>query len=284
MPTSGRAHSALHETPATYALPATAEQTDPSRLGGRAMLAPGETVNDRVTAAPDTAPPVAATPRVDPATLDATADAMSYTPGAGRWVARRIGTAGGSDRLAGPAAGRDVLGSLGGVVATAVVGRYVAGPAPYGSALWPPWSHWPSVCGLVSMGGGRRQTALGVHRPDDDPDTRPVVPGPGVRQRSRHRGQCPAELERGEAEVRVVRRLPGRQHHPQDPDQRRGSGNDPQQFLRVAEHGLETAVDVQGLPASRPDGHDARRPRRCHPRIHVRLRAPNGMASGPQRR
>jgi hypothetical protein len=75
MPTSATARAQTAQT--SYALPPSAEQTAPPRLGGRAMLTPGEVPEHRLSSAPPAAP---ATPSVDPAMLDPTADAMSSTP------------------------------------------------------------------------------------------------------------------------------------------------------------------------------------------------------------
>ena len=170
MPTSGRAHSALHETPATYALPATAEQTDPSRLGGRAMLAPGETVNDRVTAAARHG--AARRGDAEGRSGDARRDRRRHVLHARRRPlgGSRIGPAGGL-APAGPTGGRDVLGTLGRNGCAAVDGRT-----------------WLATSRTVRCRGRRgrtrrgvghrlderrwRQTADGVHRPDDAPDTR----------------------------------------------------------------------------------------------------------------
>ncbi len=260
MPTSGRARSALHETPATYALPATAEQTDPSRLGGRAMLAPGETVNDRATAAPETAPPVPATPKVDPATLDPTADAMSYTPGAGRWVAR--GSARPEDLPpAGPTAGRDVVGTLGGLIArpwSAVRGwpravRFGALAAVVALAV---------VVAIVSMGGGGGKRPSASTGPTTTPTKGPSFP---VQSFDNGRGivvNVPQNWK-------VAKPKSGSYVDFLDGNTTRkirinveAAGNDPKQFLGVAEHGLErgsTCKDYQrvALTDATLDGHAA---------------------------
>ncbi len=259
MPTSGRAHSALHETPATYALPATAEQADPARLGGRAMLAPGETVHDRVAAAPDATPAAAATPTVDPATLDATADAMSYTPGAGRWVAR--GSARPDDSMPDdPTDGRDVLGSIRGLAGrpwTVVRGwsRAVRLGAVAAAVVL------IAVVIIVSTtGGGGRKTAAptpttpATHAPSFpvqsfDNGRGIVVNVPQSWKESKPKSGSYVDFLDGNTTRKIRINV-------------EASGNDPKQFLGVAEHGLErgsTCKDYQrvALTDATLDGHAA---------------------------
>jgi len=253
MPTSGRAHAALHETPATYALPATADQTDPSRLGGRAMLAPDETVNDRVTAAPDMAPPVPPSPKVDPATLDATADAMSYTPGAGRWVAR--GSARPDDSIpADRTDRRDILGAVRGLP-----GRPLAVVRG-----WPRAVRYGGVAaGIVLIavliivsttgGGGSRKTT------SPPPTTTPThAPSFPVQSFDNGRG--------------IVVNVPQSWNHPQDSDQRRGVRQRPQAIPGRGRTWSRTRINVQGLPTGGADRHHARRAHRRATRVHLRQR------------
>jgi hypothetical protein len=259
MPTTGRAHAALHETPATYALPATAEQADPSRLGGRAMLTPGETINDRV-AAPDAPPPAAPTPKIDPATLDATGDAMSYTPGAGRWVAR--GSARPEDVTAAEqTGGRDVLGTLRG-----------AAERPWTAVrAWPRAVRFGALAAVVVLavvltivsmtgGGGRRQTA------STPPTTRPTH-GPSFPVQSFDNGRgivvnVPQSWKESKPRSGVyVDFLDGNTTRKLRINVE-ASGNNPKQFLGVAEHGLErgsTCKDYQrvALTNATLDGHTA---------------------------
>jgi hypothetical protein len=260
MPTSGRAHAALHETPATYALPATADQTDPSRLGGRAMLAPDETVNDRVTAAPDMAPPVPPSPKVDPATLDATADAMSYTPGAGRWVAR--GSARPDDSIpADRTDRRDVLGAV----------RGLAGRPWAVVRGWPRAVRYGGVAaGIVLIavliivsttgGGGSRKTTspppttTPTHAPSFpvqsfDNGRGIVVNVPQSWKESKPKSGSYVDFLDGNTTRKIRINV-------------EASGNDPKQFLGVAEHGLErgsTCKDYQrvALTDTTLDGHTA---------------------------
>lgn len=259
MPTSGRAHFAPHETPATYVVPATDRQADPSRLGGRAMLGPGETVNDRVTATRDTMP-AAPKPRVDPATLDATADAMSYTPGAGRWVAH--GSARPDDSIpAGRMGGRDVLGGV----------RALA------RQPWTAVREWPravrlgavaagvvlvAVLVIVSTtgGGGSRKTASPT--PTTPPTHTPSFPvqsfdnGRGIVvnvpqdwRESKPKSGSYVDFLNGNGAEKIRINV-------------EASGNDPKQYLGVAEHGLQrgsTCKDYQrvGLTDTTLDGHAA---------------------------
>jgi len=76
MPTSATARATT--APGAYANPASTDQSAATRLGGRAMLAPGEAAESRLAAGPT--PPSLFTPTVDPASLDTTADALSSTP------------------------------------------------------------------------------------------------------------------------------------------------------------------------------------------------------------
>jgi eukaryotic-like serine/threonine-protein kinase len=258
MPTSGRARSALHETPATYALPAPAEQTDAARLGGRAMLTPGETVNDRVTAALDRWPAAPAS-RVDPATLDPTADAMSYTPGAGRWVAH--GSARPDDSVPAGRAGGDVLGTLRGIAGrpwTAVRG-------------WPRAVRFGALGAVVvlaavliivatSGGGGSRKTASPT--PTTAPAHTPSFPvqsfdnGHGIVvnvpqswKESKPKSGSYVDFLEGDSTRKIRINV-------------EASGNDPKEFLGVAEHGLQrgsTCKDYQrvALTDITLDGHAA---------------------------
>jgi eukaryotic-like serine/threonine-protein kinase len=261
MPTSGRSRSALHETPATYALPATAEPGDPGRLGGRAMLAPGETVNDRITAPPDLPPSAPLAPKVDPAALDKTADAMSsYTPDAGRWVAR--GSAQPDEAIAaGQSDGHDVLGTLRGVAVR-------------------PWTAvraWPravrlgavgavvllaAVLIIVSMtgGGGSRQTA-------SPPPTTTPTQGPSFPVQSVDNGRgIVVNVPKSWTESKpksgsYVDFLDGNSTRKIRINVE-AAGSNPKQFLGVAEHGLErgsTCKDYQrvALTDTTLDGHAA---------------------------
>jgi serine/threonine protein kinase len=258
MPTSKGARAALHESPATYALSATSEHADSSRLGGRAMLSPGETINDRVTASPDTptvTPPIAT---IDPAKLDATADAMSHTPGAGRWIAR--GSARPDDMTAAETSGGDILGSL----------REMAGRTWTTVRGWPRAVRFGGVAAIVvlvavliivsTIGGGGKNAAAPTPTPTTtrgpsfpvqsfDNGRGIVVNVPKSWTESKPKSGSYVDFLDGNSSQKIRINV-------------ESAGSDPKKFLGVAEHGLQhgsTCKDYQrvNLTDTTLDGHAA---------------------------
>jgi hypothetical protein len=218
------------------------------------MLAPGESLSDRITAGPDEA---TTTSTIDPATLDATADAMSRTPGAGRWAARSLAQpalydGGGRDVIGAPrriavrgwSAVRGwpkaaQLGAAGGIVAVvlAVIIASIVGGRTTGNTAAPKvHSTLPSgpSFAVQSFDNGH---GIVVNVPRDWKESKPKS------------GSYVDFLDQGNSSRKIRVNV--------EP-----SGNDPAQFLGVAEHGLERGSICKGyqrigLAAITLDGHAA---------------------------
>jgi serine/threonine protein kinase len=258
MPTSISARAALNVPPAAYALSGTAEQADASRLGGRAMLTPGESVTDRITTAPEPPPATPPIPTVDPATLDATADTMSHTPGAGRWVARGSARPDEMAEVDRPGA-RDAVGAV----------RRTVGQAWTTVRGWPRAVRLGGVAAIVVLvailivvsatGGGKNAAAptptpTTTHGPSFpvqsfDNGRGIVVNVPQSWTESKPKSGSYVDFLDGNSTQKIRINV-------------ESSGSDPKKFLGVAEHGLErgsTCKDYHrvNLTDTTLDGHTA---------------------------